>query len=98
MAFMVRLQRSETYCKYFLFEFTLDFNCFGFVATDECQTKYGNANAWRYCTKVFDMLTVAAVSVDFGIIYLSITHLISLPIFVLVFLLMGLKQETQIFV
>lgn len=35
-----------------------------FCFTDECQTKYGNANAWRYCTKVFDMLTVAAVSMD----------------------------------
>jgi len=30
--------------------------------TDECQNKYGNANAWRYCTRVFDLLTVAAVS------------------------------------
>lgn len=38
--------------------------CFFLSASDECQTKYGNANAWRYCTKVFDMLTVAAVSSD----------------------------------
>jgi diadenosine tetraphosphatase ApaH/serine/threonine PP2A family protein phosphatase len=28
---------------------------------DECQNKYGNANAWRYCTQVFDYLTLAAV-------------------------------------
>lgn len=28
---------------------------------DECQQKYGNANAWKYCTQVFDLLTVAAV-------------------------------------
>lgn len=33
------------------------------IITDECQNKYGNANAWRYCTRVFDLLTVAAVSV-----------------------------------
>ena len=28
---------------------------------DECQRKYGNANAWRYCTDVFDYLTLAAI-------------------------------------
>ena len=27
---------------------------------DECMRKYGNVNAWRYCTDVFDYLTLAA--------------------------------------
>jgi hypothetical protein len=26
---------------------------------DECLRKYGNANGWRYCTEVFDYLTVS---------------------------------------
>ena len=28
---------------------------------EECQRKYGNSNAWKYCTEVFDFLNVAAV-------------------------------------
>ena len=28
---------------------------------DECTRKYGNANAWRYCTDVFDYLTMSAL-------------------------------------
>lgn len=28
---------------------------------EECHTKYGNANAWKYCTQVFDLLTIAAL-------------------------------------
>lgn len=28
---------------------------------DECARKYGSANAWRYCTDVFDYLTLAAL-------------------------------------
>lgn len=28
---------------------------------DECVRKYGNANAWRYCTDLFDYLTLAAL-------------------------------------
>lgn len=29
--------------------------------TDECQTKYGSANVWKYCCQVFDYLTLAAI-------------------------------------
>jgi serine/threonine-protein phosphatase 6 catalytic subunit len=32
---------------------------------DECQRKYGNANAWKYACEVFDCFNIAAVCVVF---------------------------------
>ncbi len=28
---------------------------------DECLRKYGSSNVWKYCTEIFDMLSLAAV-------------------------------------
>mmetsp|Transcript_57329 Transcript_57329/g.136262 ORF Transcript_57329/g.136262 Transcript_57329/m.136262 type:complete len:325 (+) Transcript_57329:53-1027(+) len=28
---------------------------------DECLKKYGNANPWKYCTEIFDYLTISAI-------------------------------------
>lgn len=48
---------------------------------DECFSKYGNANGWKYCCKVFDLLTIAAVCTHSppSLDMLSITHKHSLP-------------------
>jgi hypothetical protein len=42
---------------------------------DECQNKYGNANAWKYCCRVFDLLTVAAVSISIKDISRTMTYM-----------------------
>ena len=31
---------------------------------DECMRKYGSANVWRYCTEIFDYLSLAALVDD----------------------------------
>ena len=28
---------------------------------EECQRKYGNVNVWKYCTDVFDYLSLGAI-------------------------------------
>ncbi|TGZ50946.1 Serine/threonine-protein phosphatase, partial [Temnothorax longispinosus] len=42
-------------------DFTLISLVSSFSVLDECQNKYGNANACKYSCRVFDLLTVAAV-------------------------------------
>lgn len=41
---------------------------------DECLNKYGNVNAWKYCCRVFDLLTVAAVSHGLCFYYFVRSH------------------------
>jgi serine/threonine-protein phosphatase 4 catalytic subunit len=31
---------------------------------DECMKKYGSLNVWRYCTDLFDYLTISAIVED----------------------------------
>ena len=31
---------------------------------DECLRKYGSVNVWRYCTEVFDYLSLSAIIED----------------------------------
>ena len=34
---------------------------FEFSFYDECLRKYGSLNVWRYCTEIFDYLSLAAL-------------------------------------
>ena len=34
---------------------------------EECQKKYGDSSAWKYCTQVFDLLTISAVLIFFAL-------------------------------
>lgn len=60
MDFMVNIQQYGNFF-HVVYKFI---DCYIILSVaDECQNKYGNANAWKYCCRVFDLLTVAAVSI-----------------------------------
>ena len=42
---------------------------------DECRRKYGSVNVWRYCTEIFDYLSLSAIiDNQAGYISTSLTH------------------------
>lgn len=48
---------------------------------DECVTKYGSANAWKYCIAVFDLLGIAALIEDSYVTYVSLFDWFTVRIF-----------------
>lgn len=39
-------------------------HCFCYNSLDECLRKYGSVNVWRYCTEIFDYLSLSALIED----------------------------------
>lgn len=37
------------------------FYCFDLIEFLECMRKYGSVNVWKYCTEIFDYLSLSAL-------------------------------------
>ncbi len=57
----------------------LNHQVYGFY--DECKRKYGSVNVWRYCTEIFDYLSLSAIvdgKVQYSLYLLKNTNISSI--------------------
>ena len=58
MTRVITIQHVATYVHICIFNIQV----YGFY--DECKRKYGSVNVWRYCTEIFDYLSLSAIIAD----------------------------------